>query len=165
MMIALVINLGYINKSATTIWRQPWGPRFGAFIDELGKFITGDNNYFYRPTVALIYIVIRLAVSAGLRLWSSAQVFGAGETDKRPGAGQEVVLEDLDHRGEEKALDLLKESSPPVPWSGLYVSCFMPLTPCPFPRRTYSPHQVSRPKILPEADEKGVVREGGDILL
>lgn len=33
------------------------GLGFGAFIDELGKFITSDNNYFFEPTIGLIYII------------------------------------------------------------------------------------------------------------
>ena len=60
MMIALVIALAYINKSSYYLVAVLGGLGFGAFIDELGKFITGDNDYFYRPTVALIYIVFVL---------------------------------------------------------------------------------------------------------
>ncbi len=115
MMMALVICLGYINKSAYHLAAILGGIGFGAFIDELGKFITGDNDYFYRPAVALIYIIfilLYLGIEAFIKtpkLSEQERLINALELAK------EVVLEDLDHRERRRALDLLKECSPGNP--------------------------------------------------
>lgn len=57
MLIALVLLLGFLGQRIKTIAALLGGAGFGIFIDELGKFITSDNNYFFRPAIALIYVI------------------------------------------------------------------------------------------------------------
>ena len=60
MLIALVILLSFLNHHMKVVAAVVGGIGFGAFIDELGKFVTRDNDYFFQPTVALIYIIFVL---------------------------------------------------------------------------------------------------------
>lgn len=57
----MVITIGLL---LSLLGRRPRVPAavlggigFGFFIDELGKFITSDNNYFFKPAAGVIYIV------------------------------------------------------------------------------------------------------------
>lgn len=115
MMLALIITLAYINKSAHYVAAVLGGFGFGAFIDELGKFITGDNDYFFKPAVALIYItfiLLYLGVEAFVRrpaLTAPERMINVLEIAK------EIALGDLDHRERKKALELLKSCNPSDP--------------------------------------------------
>ena len=60
MVAAVLLLLGYLGHRIRRAAAIIAGLGFGLFIDELGKFITSDNNYFYRPTIALIYVVFVL---------------------------------------------------------------------------------------------------------
>lgn len=68
MLAALLISLTLLGSRPRVVATLVGGIGFGAFIDELGKFITSDNNYFYRPAVSLIYVIFVLLVIAGDRL-------------------------------------------------------------------------------------------------
>ncbi len=57
MLIAIWIGLIYLNRGGRTASAIIGGIGFGFFIDELGKFITEDNDYFYKPAAGIIYIV------------------------------------------------------------------------------------------------------------
>ena len=57
MLISIWIGLIYLNRGGRTASAIIGGIGFGFFIDELGKFITSDNNYFYKPAAGIIYIV------------------------------------------------------------------------------------------------------------
>jgi hypothetical protein len=115
MMIALVIALAYINKSAYYLVAVLGGFGFGAFIDELGKFITGDNDYFYQPTVSLIYVVFILLYLVIENFFNKPRLCEQEKLINVLEIAKEVVLEDLDHRERRRALDLLKECSPSDP--------------------------------------------------
>ncbi len=57
MAVAIIFAIAFLAPNNRTFIAFIGGCGFGWFIDELGKFITRDVNYFFRPTIALIYIV------------------------------------------------------------------------------------------------------------
>ena len=69
MLAALLLQLFFLNRQMRFATAVLGGIGFGTFIDELGKFITSDNNYFYQPTFMLIYIlfmVLFFAIKFGI---------------------------------------------------------------------------------------------------
>ncbi len=56
MAIAIVFSIAFLAPNNRTFIAFIGGCGFGWFIDELGKFITRDVNYFFKPTIALIYM-------------------------------------------------------------------------------------------------------------
>jgi len=57
MVVAIIVLLALPSRVPVYFAAIAGGLGFGAFIDELGKFITADNNYFFEPTIGLIYII------------------------------------------------------------------------------------------------------------
>jgi hypothetical protein len=110
MLIALLASLTLLGPRVRVFAATVGGAGFGTFIDELGKFITSNNNYFFQPTVSLIYVIFVLLFIAGERLGNEAnptrQERLAQATDVITGAvvdGYPVGVRDV-------AMKLLKES-------------------------------------------------------
>lgn len=56
MLSAIVLLLSFLNPVVRRVGAVLGGIGLGFFMDELGKFVTSDNNYFFKPTAAIIYI-------------------------------------------------------------------------------------------------------------
>src|SRR5439155_21173868 len=54
---AVVLLLVSLSRRAKPVAALLGGAGFGLFIDEIGKFLTRDDDYFFRPSIAIIYIV------------------------------------------------------------------------------------------------------------
>ena len=57
MVVAFILLFTFLNREMARLAALLGGVGFGTFIDELGKFITSDNDYFFQPTIGLIYII------------------------------------------------------------------------------------------------------------
>jgi hypothetical protein len=115
MMAALVILLSFLSKKASVAASILGGIGFGAFVDELGKFITSDNNYFFQPTIALIYVVFVLLflISRFIPRYSAISkreyLVNAIEMIK------ESAINDFDKEDEKRAVAYLRRCDPKNP--------------------------------------------------
>lgn len=60
MLVAIVLLLLYLSPTTRLIAAVVGGAGFGAFVDELGKFVTSDNDYFFKPTAAILYALFAI---------------------------------------------------------------------------------------------------------
>ena len=60
MLVAAIVMLAFIGDRSRWLGALGAGIGFGLFIDELGKFITSSNDYFFEPTVGLLYLLFVL---------------------------------------------------------------------------------------------------------
>src|SRR3989344_2728176 len=116
MLIALIILFSFLGRGALTVASILAGIGFGAFIDELGKFITSDNNYFFQPTVALLYVIFIMLyllllflkkymhVTSSEYLSNAIDIFRDGITNGMSPQSREQIIEYLKKSGTQMTL-------------------------------------------------------------
>jgi hypothetical protein len=62
MALGVMMLLSFVGPLVRPVGSFIAGVGFGLFIDEVGKFLTSNNDYFFRPALAVMYVTIILLV-------------------------------------------------------------------------------------------------------
>jgi hypothetical protein len=108
MLVALVLSLAFLGRRMQSLVALLGGIGFGTFIDELGKFITSDNNYFFQPTIALIYIIFIVLLLSFRLLESPPYVSEQERLANALNMLEEGALHDLREQDKKEILLLLR---------------------------------------------------------
>lgn len=118
MVVALGLLLSFVGRGTRMPAAIVGGIGFGFFIDELGKFITDDNDYFFKPAAGVIYLVF-----VGLYLLTRWMQRRSGLTPREHlvnavDALTEAARRDLSVNEKHRALELLAGADPADPLTG-----------------------------------------------
>lgn len=111
MAISLIMLLSFLNRQIKTIAAVLGGIGFGFFIDELGKFLTHDNNYFFQPTIALIYVVFVLLFFISRFIDKFYPVSSTEYIANALDLVKEIIIQDMDTQEKKRTLTYLKQSN------------------------------------------------------
>ncbi|MBF6171960.1 hypothetical protein [Nocardia blacklockiae] len=108
MLAGLIVSLTFTGSFCRRVTALSGGIGLGLFVDEVGKFITQSNDYFFRPAAAVIYVLFAILIvitatartprtmSAGARLSAAAAIAATGPAEGLTPAQRTAILELLD---------------------------------------------------------------------
>lgn len=108
MLIALILLIAMHGRLRQQLAILAAGIGFGLFIDELGKFVTSDNDYFFQPAAAIIYLVFVALFLLGRAIIHTAHLSPQSALVNALEVAKESVIRDLDERERANALQLLE---------------------------------------------------------
>ncbi len=78
MMVALLVGWMTLGFGSRVLAVVLGGIGFGLFLDEVGKFVTKDNDYFYGPAAEIMYILV-VVILVGARIIRDIRPLSANE--------------------------------------------------------------------------------------
>jgi hypothetical protein len=114
MLVAQILLQSYIGRRTHQIAAVIGGLGFGTFIDEVGKFVTQDHDYFYQPAVALMYVTFVLSY-LGVRSIHGRKASPEEYLVNALHEIENVAVGDLDREERDRALLYLEHAGPDDP--------------------------------------------------
>ena len=111
MTLSMLILFTFLTKASRYLASVLGGIGFGIFIDEIGKFVTSDNNYFFQPTFLLIYLIFIFIYVLMKTFGKMQQITSEEYVINSIDLMKEAVINDLDEREKEIAIQYLKKSN------------------------------------------------------
>jgi hypothetical protein len=115
MLVAITLSISFLGARVQRLAAFLGGIGFGVFIDELGKFLTKDNNYFFRPTIGLIYAIFIIFYLVSNFLGQDEHLTQREYELNALAQLEEAVLQDLDSTEKRRIAQLLAKSDPKSP--------------------------------------------------
>ena len=115
MLIALLLLLAFLGRRVRPVAAVIGGLGFGTFIDEVGKFLTHDNDYFFQPAAAIIYAVLVLLYLSGRALQRRRTARDVDHLANALRDLEEAFVGDLDADERSRILENLDRSDPTHP--------------------------------------------------
>ncbi len=115
MLIGLILFMGIQGRFSRVLATVSAGIGFGLFIDELGKFVTSDNDYFFQPAIAFIYLTFVILFVVGRTVERTARVSPQSALVNAFDVAKEAVIHDLDESERDRGLNMLAQCDPADP--------------------------------------------------
>lgn len=115
MLAGFIVAFTFLGRPALGLAAILGGLGFGTFIDEVGKFITRNNDYFFQPAVAIIYItfvILFIILRALQHPWARSERTALANALTY---AQQAVIKDFRVEDRREALALLQECDPSEP--------------------------------------------------
>lgn len=112
MLTSQVLMLSFLGRRLQRLSALLGGVGFGIFIDEIGKFLTKDNNYFFRPSIGIIYAIFVLLYLAFTMLTREERLTSTEYQLNALNQLEEAVLREMDEREKAAVAQLLARAAP-----------------------------------------------------